>query len=129
MFKEYGNADVKSCSPNLLAYVGDAVFELYVRERLVGQGVARLAELHKMTTDYVSAKGQAKSYEKLLVVLNEEELAVLKRGRNTDSGSVPKNSTVAEYRAATGVECLIGWLYLQQRLDRLADILKVCFEE
>ncbi len=128
MNKEDTDFDVNACSPNLLAYVGDAVLELYIRERLVGQGIAKVADLHKTTTEYVSAKGQAKAYEKLLSVLNDDELSVMKRGRNTDSGSVPKNASMAEYRAATGVECLIGWLYLKKRTDRLSAVLKHCFE-
>ncbi len=115
-----------SCSPNVLAYIGDAVLELYMRESLVKNGVSKLSELHKLTTDMVSAKGQSRAYERLLNVLSEEELAAMKRGRNTDSGAVPKNATVQEYRAATGVECLIGWLYLRGDKDRLNEILDIC---
>ncbi len=128
MNKDLNETELMSRSPNVLAYIGDAVLELYVRERLVRQGVSRLAELHKLATDAVSAKGQAKAYDKLVAILTEEELATMKRGRNTDSGSPPKNATVQEYRAATGVECLIGWLYLKGREERLNKILKICFE-
>ncbi len=128
MLKEISSSEVLGRSPNVLAYVGDAVLELYVRERLVLKGVAQLSQLHKATTNAVSAKGQAKAYEKLLDILTEGELATMKRGRNTDSGAVPKNATTAQYRAATGVECLIGWLYLKGETERLNEILKICFE-
>ncbi len=128
MHKEISSSELIGRSPNILAYVGDAVLELYVREQLVKNGVAQLSQLHRITTEAVSAKGQAKAYERLLETLNEDEIAAMKRGRNTDSGAVPKNATVAQYRAATGVECLIGWLYLKGNTDRLNEVLRICFK-
>ncbi len=125
---EIADNDLVTRSPNLLAYIGDAVLELYVRERLVRAGMTHLSLLHRTTTETVSAKGQAKSYNILVTHLSQEELAVLKRGRNTDSGAVPKNATPSEYRAATGVECLIGWLYFKDRTERLNEILDICFK-
>ncbi len=125
---ELTDAQIMTSSPNLFAYVGDAVLELYVRERLIRSGIAQLSDLHRTTTATVSAKGQAKAYNELANILSDEELTILKRGRNTDSGAVPKNATPSQYRAATGVECLIGWLYLKKKTERLDEILKVCFE-
>ncbi len=120
-------AQLTASSPNLLAYIGDAVLELYIRERLVRRGTAQLAELHRTAAATVSAKGQFAAYNELKDMLSEEELAVMKRGRNTDSGAVPKNATPAQYRAATGVECLIGWLYFKGKTQRLNEILELCF--
>ncbi len=121
------DVELATRSPNLLAYIGDAVLELYVRERLVRSGMAHLSLLHRTTTETVSAKGQSKAYNNLVTHLSDEELAILKRGRNTDSGGVPKNATQSQYRAATGVECLIGWLYFKKHSERLCEVLDICF--
>ena len=97
-------------SPLVLAYVGDAVFELYVREMLVSKGNMPVDKLHKLATGYVNASAQCESYKRIEDRLTENEIAVFKRGRNTKS-AVPKNAEMSDYRTATGLEALIGYIY------------------
>ena len=95
-----------------LAHVGDCVYELLVRSWLVTRGTQTNRRLHQATVEYVSAKAQAAAMETLLPRLTEREAAVYRRGRNTRVNSVPKHAEVGAYHAATGLECLFGWLYL-----------------
>ena len=106
-----------------LAYLGDAVIELWVRQRLLRMGVCGSGRLNKAALCYVKATAQAAAVQDLLPMLSEEETAVWKRGRNSHCGSVPKSANVAEYRAATGLEVLCGWLKLLQREERIDEIL------
>ena len=105
-----------------LAHLGDGVFELMVRSWLCLHGKATSKGLHKATVRYVAAPAQAKAVEKILPLLTEEEGDVFRRGRNTSPHSVPQNASRADYQAATGLEALFGWLYLQGRLDRLNEL-------
>ena len=107
------------------AHIGDAVYELMVRTWLCTNGTSTAKNLHKKAVTFVSAKAQAAAAEAVLPKLNEEELAVYKRGRNTHLSSVPKGSTHEEYHAATGVEALFGYLYLSGRIDRLNELFGV----
>lgn len=109
-----------------LAYLGDCVYELYVREYLVLKGVSRPSV---ESLKYVTAHVQSRVVETLLPMLTEEETAEFKRGRNNGHSSVPKSSTPAEYRRATGLESLFGWLYLQGRHDRLRELFTAAFGE
>lgn len=111
-----------SYSPLVLAYLGDAVFELYVRTFLCRQN-APVHTLHKQATGYVKAQAQSAYMETLEPLLTEEELAVYKRGRNSKSATVPKNADVLEYRRATGFEALVGYLYVSKQHDRLETLL------
>lgn len=106
-----------------LAYLGDAVIELWVRERLLQKGVCGSGRLNKASLCYVKATAQAAAVTELLPLLTEEEAAVWKRGRNSHCGSVPKSANVAEYRAATGLEVLCGWLKLMGRGERIEALL------
>lgn len=115
--------------PNLvktadLAYLGDAVIELWVRERLLKKGVCGSGRLNKEALRYVKATAQADAVKVLLPVLTDEELSVWKRGRNSHCGSVPKSAEVSQYRAATGLEVLCGWLRLKGENDRIAFLLE-----
>lgn len=115
--------------PNLvktedLAYLGDAVIELWVRERLLHKGVCGSGRLNKAALGYVQATAQAEAVKNLLPLLTEEELSVWKRGRNSHCGSVPKSAQVSQYRAATGLEVLCGWLRLKGEENRLAFLLE-----
>lgn len=105
-----------------LAYIGDAVWEIIVRQHLLYAGEMKPDRLHKFATRFVKAKSQADVLHMLFEHLTEEETAVVKRGRNAKSGSVPKNADVIDYRHATGFECLLGYLYLQKRYDRLQEL-------
>jgi ribonuclease-3 family protein len=105
-----------------LAYIGDAVWEIIIRQHLLYKGEMKPDRLHKFATRYVKAKSQSDVLHFLFEQLTEEETAVVKRGRNAKSGSVPKNADVIDYRHATGFECLLGYLYLQKRYDRLQEL-------
>lgn len=110
----------KLYSPLVLAYIGDSVYEVYVRGRIIEENPDLPAyKLHKKTINYVKAHSQSESIESLLPDLSEEEEAVYRRGRNAKSPTVPKNADVTEYRRATGFEALIGFLYLDGRTERL----------
>ncbi|WP_323372985.1 Mini-ribonuclease 3 [Tumebacillus lacus] len=105
-----------------LAYIGDAVWEILVREHLLCLGEMKPDRLHKFATRYVKAKSQSDVLHHIMETLSEEELSVMKRGRNAKSGSVPKNADLIDYRHATGFEALLGYLYLQRRYDRVQEI-------
>lgn len=115
--------------PLELAYIGDAVYELYVRTHLIKSGVIRPNNLQKAAIDYVSAVSQARRGRRLESILTEEEMDVLRRGRNAKSGHVPKNASVGEYRYSTGLEALIGYLYLTGQEERLNSIIEILLKE
>lgn len=115
-------------SPLVLAYIGDAVYELYVRNMLVSEHNIQVDKLHKMAVSIVKSSAQAKSYHKIEQYLTEEELCVFKRGRNAKS-SVPKNSDMSEYKIATGLEALIGYIYLSGDKNRLDEIMNIILRE
>lgn len=121
------NCDPKQLSPLTLAFVGDCVFELFVRERLVCQANCPVQRLHTKSVSQVRCDAQAKSMEKLIPLLTEEEVAVFKRGRNAKT-SVPKNASTADYHAATGFEAMFGYLYLSGRIERLRQLFDVICE-
>ena len=110
-----------------LAYLGDAVIELYVRERLVGAGYSTSAALNQKSLDYVRAGAQARAMQKILPLLSDEEQAIFRRGRNMGHGNVPKGATVAEYRNATGMEVLAGYLHVSGEQERLCELLSAAF--
>lgn len=109
--------------PLTLAYVGDAVYELYVRRRLLERGHVRVGDLHKKAVGYVRAAAQAAAVADLLPTLSEEEQDVVRRGRNAKSHAAPRGSDAAEYAASTSFETLAGYLYLAGRYDRLEEVL------
>ena len=111
-----------------LAHLGDGVFELMVRSWLCLHGNATSKGLHRDTVRYVAAPAQAKAVEKILPLLSEEEGDVFRRGRNTSPHSVPQNASRADYQAATGLEALFGWLWLQGRTERLNELFAVMME-
>ena len=112
-------------SPLVLAYIGDAVYELYIRNMLIQKGNVPVHKLHQQATQYVKAKAQSESLHIIESHLTEEELAVFKRGRNAKSATVPKNADMNEYRHATGFEALIGFLYLSGENERLRYLLEL----
>ncbi|HHX73387.1 MAG TPA: Mini-ribonuclease 3 [Firmicutes bacterium] len=114
--------DYRHISPLLLAYVGDAVFDLYVRAKLVRSLRLPVQDVHKKATQYVRAAGQDAALHLLESQLTETEADIVRRGRNTKS-RVPKNAGPAVYRRATGFEALLGWLYLTGQKARLEELL------
>ncbi len=111
-----------------LAHLGDSVFEVMVRSWLCLHGKAKAKDLHRATVRYVAAPAQAERVERILPLLTQEEAAVFRRGRNTAPHSVPKAATRAQYQAATGLEALFGWLYLQGRTDRINELFSIMME-
>ncbi|MCE7793841.1 Mini-ribonuclease 3 [Salipaludibacillus sp. CUR1] len=117
-------------NPLALAYMGDGVLDTYVRYRLISSGQVRPNKLHKEATQYVSAKSQAFVLRALLDegIFSEEELAIVKRGRNARSGTVPKNTDRATYNLSTAYEALIGYLYVTGREKRMDELVLKSFE-
>ncbi|MRN57133.1 Mini-ribonuclease 3 [Paenibacillus monticola] len=113
---------IKLLSPIVLAYVGDAVYEVAVRQYMVSLPNLRPNHLHRSATGLVSAKAQSKILSFLEPVLTEEEKDIARQGRNAKSGSVPKNADVLEYRHATAFECLIGYLYYTGQQARMQEL-------
>ena len=111
-----------------LAYLGDAVIELYVRQKLVQAGYSTSAALNQKSLDYVRAGAQAEAMQKILPLLSGEEQAAFRRGRNMGHGNVPKGATVAQYRAATGMEVLAGYLHVKGEMERLYELLDAAYE-
>lgn len=118
--------DVKQLNSLALAYMGDAVFEVYVRNHLIQSGKVKPNALHREATHYVSAKAQAQMIHHFLNndLLTEDECAVVMRGRNAKSGTIPKNTDVQTYRYGTAFEALIGYLYLLGESERLNEIME-----
>jgi ribonuclease III family protein len=128
MFKEICNKDPKHLSNLVLAYVGDSVFELYTRLYMVNSSNDLMKGLHRKTISIVSAKGQAASTRIIMESLTEDEIAIFKRGRNTHTRSMSKNADAVDYQTATGIESLIGYLYLSKKEERLKEIITMLIE-
>lgn len=116
--------DVRQIPALTLAYLGDAVYELIIRSKLVESGIMHVSDLNKAAVSYVRAGAQAELIHSIEPKLTEEELSVFHRGRNVKSSAVAKNASVTEYRNATGFEALVGYLYLQGRMDRILELVK-----
>ena len=110
-----------------LAYLGDCVIELCVRERLVREGFSSSASLNKKALEYVRATAQAAAMKNILPMLSDEEAAIFRRGRNIGHTNTPKSATVAEYRSATGMEALFGYLHLAGRPKRIAELFDAAY--
>lgn len=115
----------KQLSPLNLAFVGDCVYEMLVRETLVCDANRPVNDLHRESVKFVSAKAQTEAFNKIKDCLTEEEMAQFKRGRNAKVGHSPKSATDAEYHTATGVESLFGYLYLSGNLERIKELFKL----
>lgn len=111
-----------------LAHMGDCVFELLVRTRLCLSGVAKSEHLHRITVEHVSAPAQAVFLDAVLPCLTDEELAIYRRGRNAHVHAVPKNATHGQYAKATGLEALLGSLYLSGQLGRIEELFSIGWE-
>lgn len=121
-------SDIQMYNPTILAYVGDSVYELFVRTLLVSKGSVQVSKLHKKAVLFVKAKAQAEMADKLEEYLTEEEKDIIRRGRNAKTTSMPKNAELADYKHATGFEALLGYLYLNNRIDRLLELLHLITE-
>lgn len=119
--------ELAAVSAEALAYFGDAVMELFVRERLVQCGISDAGRLNTAAKDYVPAPKQSEAVERILPLLCEEEASLYHRGRNMGGHAHPKAATVGEYRRATGLEALLGGLYLTGREDRARELFEIAF--
>ena len=122
-------SSLNTYSTAALAYLGDCVIEICVREHLVKSGLSSSARLNKRALDFVRAPCQAEAMKKILPHLTEEENAIFHRGRNIGHTNTPKSSTVAEYRAATGMEALFGYLYLAGRTERITELFTLAYPD
>lgn len=120
-----GIEEVNQMSPLTWAYVGDCVYELYIRTKLVDTTKLKPHELHIKSVKYVKAKAQAENLKKLETILTEEEKEIVRRGRNTQTHHIAKNASMQDYMYATAFEALIGYLYLTKQDDRLSEIMKM----
>ncbi|HIQ75470.1 MAG TPA: ribonuclease III [Candidatus Cottocaccamicrobium excrementipullorum] len=120
-------ADPSSYSPLVLAYIGDAVYEVMVRIQVINRGNTQVSKLHRHSSQLVCAKGQAEMIHVLEKELTPEETAVFKRGRNAHSATSAKNASIVDYRRATGFEALIGWLFLTRQYERLTFLVSKGF--
>ena len=116
------NIDIQVIPAQTLAFIGDAVYNVYIRTYLASISTAKTGALHRLSIKYVSAKGQAMCIDNIMDLLTEEEIAVYKRGRNTNIATVSKNVDVVEYKKSIGFECLIGYLYLEGKKKRIDEI-------
>ncbi len=117
--------EINQMSPLTWAYIGDCVYELYIRTKLVDTTKLKPHELHINSIKYVKAKSQAETLKKLEGVLTEEEKEIVRRGRNTQTHHIAKNASMQEYMYATAFEALIGYLYLTKQDERLFEIINI----
>ena len=111
-----------------LAYLGDSIYDIYVRKNLINKGITKVKKLQEESIKYVSAKGQS-FYVRYMIennFFNDNEISIINRARNHKSHKAPKNTDVGDYKYATGLEALIGYLYLTKKDERLQEILKYC---
>lgn len=116
--------DPAQLAPLSLAYMGDTVYDLFVRTLLLETTTLTVHNLHERAAKLVCAKAQANAFRRLEPMLSEAELSVFRRGRNAHIGTVPKSASILDYRVATGLEALIGWLYLSGRDDRIRELME-----
>ncbi|MCR5061113.1 MAG: Mini-ribonuclease 3 [Saccharofermentans sp.] len=128
MIIPYIASDLREVSPQVLAYIGDSVYELYARCHVASRTAGNNNRMHKLNIGYVSAVSQAKAMKVLENELDEEEERYFRRGRNSNPHSTSKNANPAEYMYATGFEALIGFLFLDNRSARLEYIINRTFD-
>ena len=126
--KSVNQIDYQSFSPMALAYMGDAVLELYVRRFLLSKGVQKGASLQRLALKFVSAKAQAEMIKDNMDMLTPQEYDIWRWGRNSRGGNVPKNTDPVSYRFSTGLEALIGYLYFSEDVDRLEEVINTLIE-
>ena len=122
-------AEAAQYNPVTLAFIGDAVFSMYVRERLAMSGIGKAADYQRAAVKLVSAKGQSAFLERLLPLLDEEESEIFRRGKNAKKATKSKNASSLEYNRSTGFEALLGYLYLMGSEERICEILSTLTDE
>ena len=129
LFEAEPQVDIREMNPLSLAFMGDSVLELLVRQHLVERSRLLPGKLHAEAVRYVSARSQFLEMKLLEPMLTEEEHAVFRRGKNANKATVAKHASVEEYRTSTGFECLLGWLYLKGRNERIMELMDVLWRE
>lgn len=129
MEENISNIDLQNISMQNLAFIGDAVYNVYIRTYLVSKSNENTGKVHFKSINYVSARAQSYIIDNIFEKLNEDEIAIYKRGRNTNINNVSKNVDVVSYKKATGFEALIGYLYLSKNILRLDEIVKFSIKE
>lgn len=122
---EMEEVDINTYSPLTLAYIGDCVFDLIIKNLVISHGNKQVSKLHKETSSLVQASAQSLMMRKIQEQLTDEETSVYKRGRNAKSITPAKNQSITDYRRATGFEALLGYLYLQKEWKRMLDLVKI----
>ena len=125
----FNEKDARLLNPQVLAFVGDGVYSLYIRHKIVLQEDLRGQGLHSEVVNFVKAKGQSNFIDKLLPLFTEVEMSVFKRARNYKTLTHAKNANIIDYRRATGLEAVIGYLYLTKQIDRLNELLSLSVGE
>lgn len=128
-FPDSGTPDAGQLPALTLAYIGDTVYDLYVRAFLIHTRSMQPHALHTAAIRYVCAAGQAAAARRLEGLLSDEERAVFRRGRNAHSGTMPKNASGADYHAASALEALIGYLFMKGKDERIAELMRAAWEE
>ena len=118
----------RQSNPLVLAYIGDTVYDLYVRTKLVADERGHTGVLHRLSSKMVNAKAQAQVAHRVFDGMDEDEKDIFMRGRNAKSATVPKNMSVADYRYATALEAVVGYLFLTGQTAKIEDILKEAFD-
>lgn len=122
-------SDPAQLAPLSLAYMGDTVYDLFVRTMLLKTTTLTVNGLHKRAAKLVCAKAQSEAFRAVEPMLDEKELAIFRRGRNSHIGTVPKSASIMDYRTATGLEALIGFLYLSGENERINEIMELILSE
>lgn len=121
------NVSLREISPLVLAYMGDAYLELLSRQHIIGDGNCKVNTLNKSILSFVTAKSQCEAAKRIEPLLTEEEYAVFKAGKNAKPKSIPRSATPAEYKQATALECLFGYLYFKCAYDRAQQLFSMCY--
>jgi ribonuclease-3 family protein len=121
--RSFDVAQVRMMNPLVLAYIGDTVYDLFVRTYLIHTYDVSVHQLHKKSVNFVKAGSQSETLHNIEELLTEDEKYIVRRGRNAKSGTIPKNADVTEYRWATGFESLLGYLYLTGQEKRLVEVM------
>ena len=121
--KTLNQDELRSLNPIKLAYVGDAIYELYIRTYILDKFNLKIKDINKKCITYVKATAQAQIVNHIIPMLNEEEQSIIKKGRNAPIHSYPKNTSIIEYKMATGYEALLGYLYLDGNTERIEEII------
>lgn len=116
-------------SPLALAYIGDSIYDLIIRTLIMNNGSKAVGKMHKEASGFVNANTQGQMYHAVTPFLTEDEMSVMKRGRNANSGRKPKNANMSNYKHATGFEALLGHLYITGKVDRVVELIKIGIDD